>query len=434
MQWVKNMSGMILDIVELLLTAEIYNRYPELDVNDLPKNIRKSYWSSVEKTVPKPIIASFVRIEKLYGVKDIEKTVRNIPFINIDRSHFELRLSAFDLAAEWFEKQEGSQEKIENNPVLAYYFGEIRKVEAADYAAAKAKIRPKEVDREWIESLIAEIRKEDKSEEMLKLVVIIAPEDVKQKVRDLVLTEEQKDEIEKIMKAIQHREYLWEIGLHDIGKLLFVGPPGTGKTSVARALSEQLSIPFVEVKLSMITDQYLGETAKNIDRVFLLAKKLNPCILFIDELDFVAKARTSDENAAIKRAVNTLLKAIDEISLVEHGVLLIAATNHPRMLDSAAWRRFDEIVHFPLPDLDMRKNILDIVTRHIEGDLDTAEIAALTEGYSGSDLRMVIREAVLSALLEERKVLTQKDLLDAVNSFDERADLKSDEYAGKKSS
>ncbi|KAF5050219.1 ATP-dependent zinc metalloprotease FtsH [anaerobic digester metagenome] len=425
---------MILDIVELLLTAEIYNRYPELDVNDLPKNIRKSYWSSVEKTVPKPIIASFVRIEKLYGVKDIEKTVRNIPFINIDRSHFELRLSAFDLAAEWFEKQEGSQEKIENNPVLAYYFGEIRKVEAADYAAAKAKIRPKEVDREWIESLIAEIRKEDKSEEMLKLVVIIAPEDVKQKVRDLVLTEEQKDEIEKIMKAIQHREYLREIGLHDIGKLLFVGPPGTGKTSVARALSEQLSIPFVEVKLSMITDQYLGETAKNIDRVFLLAKKLNPCILFIDELDFVAKARTSDENAAIKRAVNTLLKAIDEISLVEHGVLLIAATNHPRMLDSAAWRRFDEIVHFPLPDLDMRKNILDIVTRHIEGDLDTAEIAALTEGYSGSDLRMVIREAVLSALLEERKVLTQKDLLDAVNSFDERADLKSDEYAGKKSS
>jgi len=101
------------------------------------------------------------------------------------------------------------------------------------------------------------------------------------------------------------------------------------------------------------------------------------------------------------------------------------------MLDSAAWRRFDEIVHFPLPDLDMRKNILDIVTRHIEGDLDTKEIAELTEGYSGSDLRMVIREAVLSALLEERKVLTQEDLLEAVKSFDERANLKSDEYRGK---
>ena len=270
------MSGIILDIVELLLTAEIYNRYPELDVNDLPKNIRKNYWNSTERTVPKPIIASFVRIEKLYGIKDIEKSVRNVPFITIDRAHFELRLSAFELAAEWLEKQEGAQERIENNPVLAYYLGEIRKGEASNYAAAKANLRPKEVDREWIESLIADIRKEDKGEEMLKLVVIIAPEDVKQKVKDLVLTEEQKDEIEKIMKAIKHREYLREIGLHDIGKLLFVGPPGTGKTSVARALSEQLSIPFVEVKLSMITDQYLGETAKNIDRVFVAVSPVTP--------------------------------------------------------------------------------------------------------------------------------------------------------------
>jgi len=426
------MSGTILDIVELLLTAEVYNRYPELDVNDLPKNIRKNYWSSTEKTVPKPITATFIRIEKLYGLKDLEKIVRNVPFINIDKSHFELRLSAFELAAEWFENQDGSQERIENNPVLAYYYGEIKEDEAANYELAKAKIKPKEVDREWIESLVAEIRKEDKGEDMLKLVSIIAPEDVKQKVKDLVLTEEQKNEVEKITKAIEYREYLREIGLHDIGKLLFVGPPGTGKTSVARALSEQLSIPFVEVKLSMITDQYLGETAKNIDRVFLLSKKLNPCILFIDELDFVAKARTSDENAAIKRAVNTLLKAIDEISLVDHGVLLIAATNHPRMLDSAAWRRFDEIVHFPLPDLEMRKDILDIVTRHIEGNFDTKEIAELTDGYSGSDLRVVIREAVLSALLEERKILTHQDLLNAVDSFNERAGLKSEEYDRKK--
>ncbi|AKB49729.1 AAA family ATPase [Methanosarcina barkeri str. Wiesmoor] len=426
------MSGTILDIVELLLTAEIYNRYPELDVNDLPKNIRKNYWNSTEKTVPKPITATFISIEKLYGLKDIEKIVRNVPFINTDKSHFELRLSAFELAAEWFEKQEGSQKRIENNPVLAYYFEKIREDEAANYSLAKAKISPKESDREWIESKIAEIRKEDKSEDMLKLAVIIAPEDVKQKVRDLVLTGEQKNEVEKITKAIEHREYLREIGLHDIGKLLFVGPPGTGKTSVARALSERLSIPFVEVKLSMITDQYLGETAKNIDRVFLLAKKLNPCILFIDELDFVAKARTSDENAAIKRAVNTLLKAIDEISLVDHGVLLIAATNHPRMLDSAAWRRFDEIVHFPLPDLEMRTDILNIVTRHIEGDYDTGKIAELTDGYSGSDLRVVIREAVLGALLEERKILTQQDLLDAVDSFNERAGLKSEEYERKK--
>jgi len=82
------------------------------------------------------------------------------------------------------------------------------------------------------------------------------------------------------------------------------------------------------------------------------------------------------------------LKAIDEISLVEHGVLLIGATNHPTILDHAAWRRFDEIVEFNLPDKEMRKKILDIVLRDIEGTFDTAEIAAKADGYSGSDLAL----------------------------------------------
>jgi SpoVK/Ycf46/Vps4 family AAA+-type ATPase len=194
-------------------------------------------------------------------------------------------------------------------------------------------------------------------------------------------------------------------------------------------MSERLAIPFVEVKLSMITDQYLGETAKNIDRVFALAKRLNPCILFIDEFDFVAKTRTSDEHAALKRAVNTLLKAIDDISLTRDGVLLMAATNHPRMLDSAAWRRFDEIMNFPLPDEEMRKHILDIITKPIPGEFDNFETAALTEGYSGSDLRMVIRESVLTALVEERTELTQQDMLNAVDAFNERAVIKTDEYS-----
>ena len=259
---------------------------------------------------------------------------------------------------------------------------------------------------------------------MLRLARIEAPEDIKQNLNDLVLTKEQEEEIEKIAKAIQYRDYLKRIGLLEIGKLLFVGPPGTGKTSIARALSRKLGIPIVEVKLSQIADQYLGETAKNIDRVFELAKRLNPCILFIDEFDFVAKARATDEHAALKRAVNTLLKAIDEISLVEDGVLLIAATNHPAILDHAAWRRFDEIVDFNLPDKDVRKRILDIVLRDIEGKFDTGEIAERTEGYSGSDLRLIVREAVLNGLITERTVLTQQDLQRGVNEFNKRLPLK----------
>ncbi|HIH44572.1 MAG TPA: ATP-binding protein, partial [Candidatus Methanoperedenaceae archaeon] len=180
------------------------------------------------------------------------------------------------------------------------------------------------------------------------------------------------------------------------------------------------------VRLSQIADQYLGETAKNIDRVFALAKKLSPCILFIDEFDFIAKSRSTDEHAALKRAVNTLLKAVDEISLVDDGVLLIGATNHPAILDHAVWRRFDEIVQFTLPDTGMRQKILDIALRNIEGKFDTAEIAAKTDGHSGSDLRLVVREAVLSSLIRDRMVPTQDDLLKAVAEFGKRGVLKTE--------
>ncbi len=422
------MSHTAIDIVELLLTAQIYNKYSELDVNDLPKNIRKNYWSSKQKTVPKPFKVSISDVVSLYDIKDVKTVVKALPFIDIDDLDFKVKLTSFGVGEEWFEKQDDAKERVSNNPVLAFYY-EKKNSSTADYKEARAKSKPKEVDREWIESLVSEVAEEEGGDEMLKLAHILAPEDVRQPLSDLVLTKDQIDDVEKIVKAIQYREYLKRIGLYDVGKLLFVGPPGTGKTSVASALSERLSIPFVEVKLSMITDQYLGETAKNIDRVFNLAKRLSPCILFIDEFDFVAKTRASDEHAALKRAVNTLLKAIDEISLTKDGVLLIAATNHPKMLDSAAWRRFDEIMSFPLPDIEMREKILNIVIRDIEGTIDTKEIASLTEGYAGSDLRMIIREAVLTALVEERMSLTQDDMINAVSSFNEREGLRTGEYA-----
>ena len=154
-----------------------------------------------------------------------------------------------------------------------------------------------------------------------------------------------------------------------MGKLLFVGPPGTGKTSLALGLSQEMHLPLIEVRLSMVTSQYLGETSKNIDRIFEFAKRLAPCILFIDEFDFVAKSRVTDDHGAMKRAVNSLLKNIDRISLIRNGVLLIGATNHPQLLDEAAWRRFDEIVEFSLPDCEMRRQILKNITASLDCQL-----------------------------------------------------------------
>ncbi len=410
-------------ITELVLTAHLYNQSDKLGVDDLPQKIRKHYWDEKENTVKRPIYVTEGDIRSIYGLENVKNSTKTLPFLEFEEFGAQIKLTVFDLAAKWLSKHPGAVEDINKNPVLASFFENYDSLPVS-YETAKASSTPKESGREWIASLIKGIESEKGSEEMLKLAHIAASEDIRQNLKDLVLTAGQENEIEKIVKAIQYRDYLKRIGLREIGKLLFVGPPGTGKTSVARALSGKLGIPIVEVKLSQIADQYLGETAKNIDRVFELAKRLNPCILFIDEFDFVAKARATDEHAALKRAVNTLLKAIDEISLVEHGVLLIGATNHPAILDHAAWRRFDEIVEFALPDKDMRKKILDIVLRDIEGSFDTEEIAAKTEGYSGSDLRMIVREAVLNGLITERTVLAQQDLLRGITEFNKRLPLK----------
>jgi SpoVK/Ycf46/Vps4 family AAA+-type ATPase len=210
--------------------------------------------------------------------------------------------------------------------------------------------------------------------------------------------------------AIIHREFLLKHRIHEVGKLLFVGPPGTGKTSLALAMSHAMHMPILEVRLSMVTSQYLGETSKNIDRIFELAKKLSPCILFIDEFDYVAKSRVTDDHGAMKRAVNSLLKNIDKMNLVKNGVLLIGATNHPQLLDEAAWRRFDEVVEFSLPSEEMRERILKKITHSVGCECDFRYLAAQTDGLSGSDLRMLVKEAILSSIMDGRKALLQSDI------------------------
>jgi SpoVK/Ycf46/Vps4 family AAA+-type ATPase len=412
------MSSPEVAVVEFLLTAEFYTEHTQLDERDLPPQYRRVFWNDGE--VERPLTTTGNTAAAATGVERPWDAVSGLMFTDRDDFSGSLSLTDRDMATEWY-LQRVETDDVAANPTLAFALGDQVDV---DYEQSRESNRPIHADRVWIDGLLDEMFDED-DEEMLDLVEVRAPEEVEITLDDLVLTRDQEDEIRKVMKAIEHRDYLASIGLREIGKLLFVGPPGTGKTSVARALARQLELPFVEVKLSMITSQYLGETAKNVDKTFEVAKRLSPCILFMDEFDFVAKTRSSDEHAAIKRAVNTLLKSIDEVSLIQDDVLLIGATNHPDQLDAAAWRRFDEIVNFPKPDRDMRADILRIVTRRMDIDgFEPGELADLTEGLTGSDLRLVLREAVLDALTEERTTLTQEDLRAAVEGFEERDNLK----------
>lgn len=442
------MTGPALDVIELMLTARVYNDDTDRDPGDLPPSYRRAFWrtgtaadtdddaensesddASGEKrrrerapgSIQRPLTVTSTRISEATGIAHPWDAVSELLFTQREEFTGELSFSDAEMAEQWYRKRT-DDDRLMTNPTLAGHFEPD--IEDVDYETARSMNRPIHADRVWIDSLLEQVFDED-DEEMLDLVEVRAPQEMEMTLDDLVLTSDQEDEIQKIVKAIEHREYLAEIGLREIGKLLLVGPPGTGKTSVARALAHGLELPFVEVKLSMITSQYLGETAKNVDKAFEVAKRLAPCIFFMDEFDFVAKTRSSDEHAAIKRAVNTLLKSIDEVSLIRDDVLLIGATNHPDQLDAAAWRRFDEIVNFPKPDSPMRADILRVITRQMDiEDFDPAELASKTEGLTGSDLRLVLREAVLNALTEERTTLTQDDLLNAVEGFEERDNLK----------
>ena len=429
------MSDRALEVVEFLLTAHRYTDDRDLDGNDLPPRYRRVFWTDPSDDdsedsdepnvvdIERPLVVTDTVARKATGVEHPWDAVSDLLFTQQEDFSGRLSITQPEMALEWY-LDRADRDRLVTNPTLAAA-AEGRDDVDVTHSEAREHTRPIQADRVWIDSLLDEYFDADEDAEMLDLVQVRAPEEIETTLDDLVLTGDQEGEIQKLMQAIEHREYLAEIGLREIGKILFVGPPGTGKTTVSRALAHELGLPFVEVKLSMITSQYLGETAKNVEKTFEVAKRLSPCILFIDEFDSVAKTRRSDEHAALKRAVNTLLKSIDDISLIRDEVILIGATNHPDQLDSAAWRRFDEIVNFPKPDRQMRADILRIITQRMEiDDFDPAAVAELTEGLTGSDLRMVLREAVLEALTEERTTLTQTDIVSAVQDFEERDNLK----------
>lgn len=424
------MSERALEVVEFLLTAHLYTDDRTLDENDLPPRYRRVFWAETGEEdegaaggIERPLVVTDSIARKATGVEHPWDAISDLMFTQREDFSGRLSLTQPEMALEWFVKR-ADHDRLVTNPTIAKSVEERDDVDVT-HEEARDQTRPIHADRVWIDSLLDEYFDDEDDAEMLDLVQVRAPEEIEMTLDDLVLTSDQEGEIHKLMKAIEHREYLAQIGLREIGKILFVGPPGTGKTTVSRALAHELGLPFVEVKLSMITSQYLGETAKNVEKTFEVAKRLSPCILFIDEFDSVAKTRRSDEHAALKRAVNTLLKSIDDISLIRDEVILIGATNHPDQLDSAAWRRFDEIVNFPKPDYGMRADILRVITNRMDIDeFDPEAIADVTEGLTGSDLRLVLREAVLEALTEERMELTQDDLLEAVADFEERDNLK----------
>ena len=413
-----------LRLMELLLTAEIVNREESLGIADLTPLCREAFGISKNGTdLKRPFIVSNSMAKRVLEIEEAHTLIKSNPFIGFDDFGQRLTVTALDHAARWF-LDRGGRAQATANPVLALYY-EKTGADDITYDGARKTNPPYEDSRAFLQSRISVLSAEsEEMREALTLGTLRAPEEIEESFESFVATPEQLEIIGKVKVALSHREYLRKQQIYQIGRILFVGPPGTGKTSFALSLAHELHMPIIEARLSMITSQYLGETSKNIDRIFEIARRLSPCILFIDEFDYVARTRDSDDHGAMKRAVNTLLKSIDNISLIKSGVLFIGATNHPIILDEAVWRRFDEVIPFSPPDVEMREAILRTITRNIPVTLDISVLASRTEGFTGADLRLMVKEAVMVALIDEREDLSEMDIEQGMLLVDRRNALK----------
>lgn len=224
-----------------------------------------------------------------------------------------------------------------------------------------------------------------------------------------------------ILLPLQKPEMFRGYGKKAGGGILMYGPPGCGKTHLARATAGECHARFFAVGLPDILDMYIGQSEKNLQRLFAEARANAPAIIFLDEIDALGSKRGDLSTAALRGTVNTLLMELDRLSQKGEPVLVIGATNTPWSLDTALKRpgRFDRIVFVPPPDLAAR---VEILTLHLKDkparDVEVPKVAAKLERYSGADLRAVVDHATEAALKQALKSgktvpLTTKMLLEA---------------------
>ena len=236
---------------------------------------------------------------------------------------------------------------------------------------------------------------------------------------DVAGEDEAKENLQEIVDYLHNPSKYKEIGASMHKGVLLVGPPGTGKTMLAKAVAGESNVPFFSMSGSEFVEMFVGMGASKVRDLFKQAKEKAPCIVFIDEIDAIGKKREGNfgGNDEREQTLNQLLTEMDGFE-ENSGVIILAATNRPESLDPALTRpgRFDRRVPVELPDLKGREEILKVHARKVKvaNDVDFNKIARMASGASGAELANIVNEAALRAVRDGRKYATQADLEESI--------------------
>ena len=245
--------------------------------------------------------------------------------------------------------------------------------------------------------------------------------DIKVRFNDVAGAEEEKQELQEIVDFLKHPKKYTDIGARIPRGVLLVGPPGTGKTLFAKAVAGEANVPFFSISGSDFVEMFVGVGASRVRDLFEQAQKNMPCIIFIDEIDAVGRQRGAGlggGNDEREQTLNQLLVQMDGFE-ANSSIIVMAATNRADILDPALMRpgRFDRQIYVNVPDVKGREEIFKVHSRNkpLASDINFKSLARLTPGFTGADIENILNESAILAARADRKIITMKDISEAVN-------------------
>jgi len=249
---------------------------------------------------------------------------------------------------------------------------------------------------------------------------LLSLEEPRTTFQDLVLPAEALDVLDGLVDEFRQRSALRAHGVSPRSSLLLVGPPGCGKSASAEAIAGQLGLPIARVQLATIVSSYLGETARNLEQVFSFLD-VGSWVLLFDEFDMLGRERSDRaDHGELRRVVAAMLQVVEDH---RGDSLFVATSNHPMLLDSAVWRRFDEVIELPPPDEVARAEILKIKLRSVRAEVDFVAASVQMDGFSAAEVEAVALDSIRMMVRQMDKFVSERHVTYGIERGEERRQI-----------